>query len=320
MAQQRPPSPQQGAREPWWERFAHHISEDIENLQKIAGKAGQAGLRQCLYLKDVHIRLATEQRPHRTAAWLRAVAERECPGCPLMRKTHRCTICSRLNDGKCPMHGTAQLVAVAQPFKWCLTVSDQSVATSMQKYLGALPPRYLLSPAYLTGILADREVPELDVVEELTRLIILQKRRIQARADKEMDMPIMIEQVGREIERKARLLVMLRDTLISLGIVPGKLPALLQTNVNVDKAVFLGSGEGESLESRLRRQPNKIGRFMDAIRLAWQELQPEAQPALEAEVRSEQGEGQGSARAPRRVGKGRRRSQGADKETPAAGG
>lgn len=290
MSQRQPPGRED---KPWYEAFQQTVGVDIKVIERLAGQAGSAGLKQCKYKERVFTRLATghpDSAPRTTSAWLREKGQNECTGCPVLKYTHRCAAdqCGRFTTGgPCHYHGQENMVPVPQPFKWCLTVQPDTVTVHMRKMLSLIPIGYKMSPSYLAGALALADAPEIDPIAELSELIVLQRRRLQKHAGREInEFPVLVDQVGKEIMRQAELVDMLSTMLVKLGVRQGVLPSqtiigqqnIGQQNVNAGLQVNVAEGErlAEAISDRIHDNPNRMAAILEALQFVESEITPDA--------------------------------------------
>ena len=173
---------------------------------------------------------------------------------------------ARLVAGKSPWR-TAQWVQATVPPDdplGCESIRLKSLANKLSRYRALLPPALLLPDSFIDMLVHRAEI-DIDVMQELAALIVYQKQRISQFAAQEREFPFTVEQQRREVLTLAELLKQMRDTQISLGVVPGALRpqfSFTQTNVNIGADV---EDLSDPLSRFLAENPEAIPRVMEAL-------------------------------------------------------
>ena len=125
-------------------------------------------------------------------------------------------------------------------------------------------PRNMLIPATHIDNLLNGAFPEIDVLRELSGLILYQKQRIDQFAEKEKGWPLGItsEQQRKEVGTLADLLMKMRDTQIALGMLPGVLPSPYPSD---QPSVSVYEIQTDPLSQFLANNPSAIPQIMDAL-------------------------------------------------------
>ena len=171
----------------------------------------------------------------------------------------------RLIAGESPYH-LARWIQGRVPFDDPLgsgSIHVDSLERKLRRYK-ALMPRNMLIPATHIDNLLNGAFPEIDVLRELTGLILYQKQRIDQFAGKEKDWPLGItsEQQRREVMALAQLLKDMRDTQIAFGVVPGVLPSPYPSD---QPSVSVYEIQTDPLSQFLANNPSAIPQVMDAL-------------------------------------------------------
>ena len=182
------------------------------------------------------------------------------PEHPLFSAIH-----GRLIAGESPYH-LARWIQGRVPFDdplGCGSIQVDSLERKLRRYK-ALMPRNMLIPATHIDNLLNGAFPEIDVLRELTGLILYQKQRIDQFAGKEKDWPLGItsEQQRREVMALAQLLKDMRDTQIAFGVVPGVLPSPYPSD---QPTVSVYEIQTDPLSQFLANNPSAIPQVMDAF-------------------------------------------------------
>jgi hypothetical protein len=170
----------------------------------------------------------------------------------------------RLIAGESPYH-LARWIQGRVPFDDPLgsgSIHVDSLERKLRRYK-ALMPRNMLIPATHIDSLLNGAFPEIDVLRELSGLILYQKQRIDQFAEKEKGWPLGItsEQQRKEVGTLADLLMKMRDTQIALGFTPGVLPSPYPS----DTPVSVYEIQTDPLSQFLANNPSAIPQVMDAL-------------------------------------------------------
>jgi hypothetical protein len=184
------------------------------------------------------------------------------PEHPLFAAIH-----GRLIAGESPYH-LARWIQGRVPFDDPLgtaSIQVDSLERKLRRYKALMPRHMLIPPTHIDSLLNGAFL-EIDVLRELSGLILYQKQRIDQFAKKERDWPLGItsEQQRKEVLALAQLLKDMRDTQIALGSVPSVLPGSPVFNQLISVGAD-SSDDSDPLSQFLANNPQAIPKVMEAL-------------------------------------------------------